>query len=54
VKFARKGNSVLPVIIVFGVVNEEFEGDENTLTNNGNIFQLMNTIYVIIKTYFSE
>ncbi len=54
VRFARKKDNILHVIIAFGVLNEEFEDDEYALTNKGDIFQVMNTICAIIKIYFSE
>jgi hypothetical protein len=54
VRFARKKENILHVIIAFGVLNEEFEEDEYALTNKGDIFQVMNTIVAIIKIYFSE
>lgn len=54
VRFARKKENILHVIIAFGVLNEEFEEDEYALTNMGDVFQVMNTICAIIKIYFSE
>ena len=54
VRFARKKDNILHVIIAFGVLNEEFEDDEYALTNKGDVFQVMNTILAIIKIYFSE
>jgi hypothetical protein len=54
VRFARKKDNILHVIIAFGVLNEEFEDDEYALTNKGDIFKVMNTIVAIIKIYFSE
>ena len=54
VRFARKKDNILHVIIAFGVLNEEFEDDEYALTNVGDVFQVMNTIVAIIKIYFSE
>lgn len=54
VRFARKKDNILHVIIAFGVLNEEFEDDEYALTNMGDVFQVMATIVAIIKIYFSE
>lgn len=54
VRFARKKENILHVIIAFGVLNEEFEDDEYALTNKGDIFQVMSTIVAIVKLYFSE
>jgi len=54
VRFARKKDDILYTIIAFSVTNEEFEDDEYTLTNKGDIFQVMNTISAIIKIYLAE
>jgi len=54
VRFARKKDDILHVIIAFSVLNEEFEDDEYALTNKGDIFRVMHTIVAIIKIYFSE
>jgi len=54
VRFARKKDNILHVIIAFGVLNEEFEDDEYGLTNKGDVFRVMNTISAIIRIYFSE
>ncbi len=54
VRFARKKENILHVIIAFDILNEEFEEDEYALTNMGDVFKVMNTICAIIKIYFSE
>ena len=37
--------------IVFGVVNDEFEGEEYVTTNRGEVYQVMNTIVEIINDF---
>lgn len=54
VRFARKKDNILHVVIAFEALNEEFEDDEYALTNKGDIFQVMHTIIAIIKIYFHE
>ncbi|MGV6860131.1 MAG: hypothetical protein ACWA41_00075 [Putridiphycobacter sp.] len=54
VRFARKKDDILYVIIAFSVLNDEYEDDEYALTNKGDIFQVMNTISAIIKIYIAE
>ena len=54
VRFGRKKNDLLNVTIVFGVINEEYEGEEYILTNKGDVFRVMNTISKIIILYFMK
>ncbi len=54
VRFARKEKNPFYVIVVFGVLNEEFEGEEYSLTNKGEVYAVMATIVLIIKKYFIE
>jgi len=54
VRFARKEGNPLHVTIVFGVLNEEYEGEEYALTNKGEVYSVMATIVEIIKVYFKE
>jgi hypothetical protein len=51
VRFARKKDNLLYVSIAFGVLNEEFEGEEYAMTNKGEAFRVMNTIVVIFNHY---
>ncbi len=51
VRFARKKDNLLYVSIAFGVLNEEFEGEEYAMTNRGEVFSVMTTIVVIFKYY---
>jgi len=54
VRFARKADNPFYVTIVFGVLNEEFDGEEYSLTNRGEVYSVMATIVQIIKVYRSE
>ncbi len=54
VRFARKKNNLLHTSIAFGVLNDEFEGEEYALTNRGEAFGVMTTIVVIVKAYMAE
>jgi len=54
VRFARKVNNPFYVTIVFGVLNEEYDGEEYSLTNKGEVYSVMATIVKIIKIYFLE
>lgn len=54
VRFARKKNNIFHVSIAFGVTNEEFEGEEYSLTNKGEAYRVMTTIVEIVKDYMSN
>lgn len=54
VRFGRLQDNILHANIVFGVVNEEFEGEEYVTTNRGEVFQVMNTIAEIVRNYIQE
>lgn len=54
VRFARKKDNPLHVSVVFGVLNDEYDGEEYSLTNKGEVYRVMATIVVIIKNYFKE
>ena len=51
VRFARKKENILHAVIAFGVLNEEYEGEEYALTNKGDVFKVMRTIIKIISIY---
>lgn len=51
VRFARKKENILHSVIAFGVLNEEYEGEEYALTNKGDVFKVMRTIIEIIRLY---
>ncbi|MBT3647763.1 MAG: hypothetical protein HN542_05930 [Flavobacteriales bacterium] len=54
VRFGRKQNNVLSVNIVFGVLNDEYEGEEYVLTNRGEFYSVMATIEKIIEDFRSN
>lgn len=54
VRFGRLQDNILHANIVFGVVNDEFEGEEYVATNRGEVYQVMNTIVEIVKNYMKE
>lgn len=54
VRFGRRQDNILHSTIVFGVVNEEFEGEEYVTTNRGEVFKVMNTISEIVRTFMKE
>jgi hypothetical protein len=53
VRFGRKQNNILSTSIVFGVINEEFEGEEYSLTNKFEVYRVMATIVEILRKYMS-
>ncbi len=54
VRFGRLQDNILHSNIVFGVINDEFEGEEYVATNRGEVYQVMNTIVEIVKNYMKE
>jgi hypothetical protein len=54
VRFGRKQDNILHATIVFGVTNDEFDGEEYSVTNKGELYRVMSTIVKIVKTYMSE
>ena len=54
VRFARKRNNLLHCTIAFGVLNEEYEGEEYVVVNKGEVFRVMATIVDIVKKYIEE
>lgn len=51
VRFGRKQSDILSVNIVFGVLNDEFDGEEYTLTNRGEFYSVIATILEIIENF---
>lgn len=51
VKFGRKANNILNTSIVFGVLNEEFDGEEYSMTNKFEVYKVMATIVKIVQMY---
>ena len=54
VRFGRKQDNILHATIVFGVTNDEFDGEEYSVTNKGELYKVMSTIVKIVKTYMQE
>ncbi|OFY90652.1 MAG: hypothetical protein A3K10_09915 [Bacteroidetes bacterium RIFCSPLOWO2_12_FULL_31_6] len=54
VRFGRKQNNILNATIVFGVTNEEYDGEEYSLTNKGEVYKVMTTIVEIVQLYKQE
>lgn len=51
VRFGRKQADILAVNIVFGVRNDEYDGEEYVITNKGEFYSVMNTIESIIQHF---
>lgn len=51
VRFGRKQNNILNTSIVFGVLNEEFDGEEYSLTKKFEVYRVMATIVTIVQRY---
>jgi hypothetical protein len=54
VRFGRRQDNILHATIVFGVTNDEFEGEEYTVTNKGELYRVMSTIVAVVKIFMSE
>lgn len=54
VRFGRRADNILHATIVFGVINDEFEGEEYITTNKGEVYTVMNTISEIVRTFMHE
>lgn len=54
VRFGRRQDNILHCTIVFGVINEEFEGEEYVTTNRGEVYKVMNTIVEIVKDFMLQ
>ncbi len=54
VRFGRRENNILHVTIVFGVLNEEFNGEEYTETNRGEVFRVMSTLIQVIRMFIDS
>jgi hypothetical protein len=54
VRFARKKDNILHATVAFGVLNEEFNGEEYSVTNRGEVFKVMSTLVAIVKLYLKE
>lgn len=54
VRFGRRQDNILHATIVFGVINDEFEGEEYVATNRGEVYAVMRTISEIVRTFMGE
>lgn len=54
VRFARKKDNLLHATIAFGVLNEEYEGEEYVVVNKGEVFRTMATIVRIVRLYIEN
>jgi hypothetical protein len=54
VRFGRKQNNILNATIVFGVTNEEYDGEEYSVTNKGEVYKVMATIVEVVRKYKEE
>ena len=54
VRFGRRKDNIFHATIVFGVVNDEFKGEEYVTTNKGELYSVMYTIGEVIKIFMSH
>lgn len=54
VRFGRRQNNILHATIVFGVINDEFEGEEYVVTNKGELYRVMATIVKVVKMFMEQ
>ncbi|MFI5164174.1 MAG: hypothetical protein ACHQHP_02885 [Bacteroidia bacterium] len=54
VRFGRRKDNILHATIVFGVINDEFEGEEYVETNTGEVYRVMATLVKIIRMFMGE
>ena len=54
VRFGRKQNNILNATIVFGVTNDEYDGEEYSITNKGEVYKVMATIVEVVRLYKTE
>jgi hypothetical protein len=54
VRFGRRQDNILHATIVFGVINDEFEGEEYVTTNRGEVYGVMRTISEIVRAFMRE
>jgi hypothetical protein len=51
VRFGRRKDNIFHATIVFGVVNDEYKGEEYVTTNKGELYSVMHTIGEVIKIF---
>ena len=54
VRFGRKQNNILHATVVFGVTNDEYEGEEYVETNKGELYSVMATVVAVVKIFLKE
>ncbi|MBL7891579.1 MAG: hypothetical protein JNL63_03025 [Bacteroidia bacterium] len=54
VRFGRRQDNILHATIVFGVINDEFEGEEYIVTNKGELYRVMATIVKVVKLFMEQ
>lgn len=54
VRFGRRQDNILHATIVFGVINDEYEGEEYSLTNKGELYRVMSTMVQVVKLFMAE
>ncbi len=54
VRFGRRKDNILHATIVFGVINDEFEGEEYVETNRGEVYRVMSTLVQVIRIFMKE
>ena len=54
VRFGRRKDNILHATIVFGVINDEYEGEEYVETNKGEVYRVMATLVKVIRMFMAE
>lgn len=54
VRFGRRKDNIFHATIVFGVVNDEYKGEEYITTNKGELYDVMHTISEIIRIFMFQ
>ena len=54
VRFGRRQENILHATIVFGVLNDEYEGEEYTVTNKGELYRVMSTIVKVVQMFMEQ
>jgi hypothetical protein len=54
VRFGRRQDNILMATIVFGVINDEYEGEEYVVTNKGEVYKVMATIVEVVKMFMEQ
>ena len=54
VRFGRRKDNILHATFVFGVINDEYEGEEYVETNKGEVYRVMATLVKVIRMFIRE